>query len=276
MMCWRFWGLLHLNLGGGNSKIFGIFPPIYLGKIPILTNIFQGGLKPPTRNSSKKYNMNWMWSQWFALRRAASRGGIIGTKRPPGLWSFYNSSTTLETNMTLEPPPFSSIHFQWEIHLIFKCGIFHCHVGFRRCRDSCAILIPVDSHQHISDFRANLIQWLIAPWLSLDPTNQRRRDMLCHGIWVGGFKHDFWRWYNLPFKRDSKHHLAIPSIILCWGLFFFPVREISYFLFFFERAPHCHQVSTESISWERSDCLALKWPCWTPTDGRLVLGWISP
>ena len=105
MMCWRFWGLLHLNLGGGNSMIFGIFPPIYLGKIPILTNIFQGGLKPPTRNSSKKYNMNWMWSQWFALRRGASPGGTIGTKRPPGLWSFYNSSTTLETNMTLEPPP---------------------------------------------------------------------------------------------------------------------------------------------------------------------------
>ena len=31
------------KLGGGNSNIF-IFQP-YLGKIPILTNIFQSGLK---------------------------------------------------------------------------------------------------------------------------------------------------------------------------------------------------------------------------------------
>ena len=28
-------------LGGGNSKIFGVHP--YLGKIPMLTNIFQRG-----------------------------------------------------------------------------------------------------------------------------------------------------------------------------------------------------------------------------------------
>ena len=57
-------------LGGGNTNIFNVHP--YLGKIPMLTNIFQIGLKPPTRVVFWRYPLskslrvgNHVWIMFF-------------------------------------------------------------------------------------------------------------------------------------------------------------------------------------------------------------------
>ena len=53
---WLVW-VLYKKLGGGNSNI-SLFSPILGEDEPILTNIFQMGLKPPTR---KSYLLNHFW-----------------------------------------------------------------------------------------------------------------------------------------------------------------------------------------------------------------------
>ena len=124
---------MHLwKLGGGNSNIFNFHP--YLGKIPILANIFQLGLKPPTRkvfgrhflccNSSWNGRIQWNCFSGFGATRETRT--VAKTAQ-----SFITSDPVLGTGTypTVTDSRISSIFratFEWGMTVPWRV-VLHLH-----------------------------------------------------------------------------------------------------------------------------------------------------
>ena len=120
------------QLLGGGFKYF-LFSPLNLGKIPIWTNIFQRGLKPPTsKMMKKKTQISCQLVNCFLgdcrLRRSmngslAAEFGVENFRTPK-----MKTHTLPETNMVhLKITP-------WKRRFLLETIIFRCYVSFRECR----------------------------------------------------------------------------------------------------------------------------------------------
>ena len=103
---------------------------------------------------------------------------------------------------------------------IFKWWIFHCHASFWGLEIHLQFWYLVDSHQHLSDFPAyfNDADSVIDSSVAITGSNKPKEKGHAMPWYLGGgFKHDFLRWYNLQFKRDSWHSIMLGVVFLRSG-----------------------------------------------------------